>query len=646
MTQHNGSRILTAWRADRERARRPVFVQVRGFDGARNDHITAGFLATNSSIDDDIRSASDRLRGRSRNLAQNNDYMRKFLRMCEVNVVGPHGFIFKSLARDQVGDTARPDNAARDVIERHFGLWSRPGGGCDIARRNSLAGLLKLGIKGAAREGEYLFRKVRGAAARNPYNFALQLLDVDRLDVQRNGEFNGNAVIMGVEIDGYGAPVAYHLLTQHPGALTYVMPRGQRYERVPAEDIFHGFIADRPEQRRGVPWAHTAMTRLEMLGKFQTAALVAARKGAETVGVLERTLDADVPEPGGSPIGERDAATGNVYEESLPGTWDTLPYGYSAKAFDSKYPDQVFGQFVKDALRGVASGLGVAYNGIANDLEGVNYSSIRAGVLEERDCWIELQNWMIEQLVTPIFHEWLSLALLAGAITYPLGSALPAIKLDKFAEHRFIGRRWAWVDPEKDGAANERAVKHGWKTNEQVASEQGFDFHDNLEALAQEQAEAAALGVQLGEPPAPAAPAPAAEPAADPERLAEIAAQRASTDALGAVTLRVLEVLQREAARPVEIRQEAPTIHNEIHVEPTPVTVHNDVQPAAVTTEVRVEPTPVTVNNQVQPTPVTLEATLPPANVTVSLPERVSKTQIERDASGRIKTSTTVEKDA
>jgi lambda family phage portal protein len=647
MTQQNGSRILTAWRAERERSRRPILVQMRGFDGARNDHITAGFLATNSAIDDDIRSASERLRGRSRNLAQNNDYMRKFLRMCEVNVVGPHGFVFKSLARDQVGATSTPDNAARDVIERHFGLWSRPGGGCDITRRHGFAGLCKLAIKGAAREGEYLIRKVRGAAARNPYNFALQLLDVDRLDVQRNGEWQGNAVIMGVEIDSYGAPVAYHLLTQHPGALSYVMPRGQRYERVPASDIFHGFIADRPEQRRGVPWAHTAMTRLEMLGKFQTAALVAARKGAETVGVLERSLDADVPEPGQPPIGERDPATGNTYEESLPGTWDTLPYGYSAKAFDSKYPDAVFGQFVKDALRGVASGLGVAYNGIANDLEGVNYSSIRAGVLEERDCWIELQNWMIEQLVGPAFHEWLSLALIAGAITFPAGAALPASRLEKFAEHRFIGRRWAWVDPDKDGAANERAVKRGWKTNEQVASEQGFDFHDNLEALAQEQAEAERLGVQLGDPPAPA-PAPPAEPPQDPARMAELANQRACADALGAITLRTLEALRIEATRPIELRQEAPTIVNEIHVDPTPVTVHNDVRPSptSVHNEVRVEPTPVTVRNEVQPTPVNLEATLPPLDIKLSLPDRVSKTQIERDASGRIKTSTTVEKDA
>jgi lambda family phage portal protein len=517
-----GSRILTQWRAEQERARaqqrRPIYPVFRGFDGAKQDHLTFGWKATNAAADQDIALALNTLRARSRNLAANNDYMRKFLRMVEINVVGPDGFMFKSLARDyDAKGKELPDVPARDVIERHWRLWGAAGGGADVSKRHSLAGLLKVAAKACARDGEWLIRKINGVAeARNPYAFSLQILDIDRLDVQRNGTHEGNEVRMGVELDARGTPVAYHLLTQHPGSLTYVMPKGQRYERVPAAQILHGFIVDRPEQSRGVPWAHTAMLRLDMLGKFQTAALVAARKGAETVGVLTRTMDADIPPPGGSPLGEVDPATGQAYETSLPGSWETLPAGYGMQPYESKYPDAVFGQFVKDSLRGVASGLGVAYNGIANDLEGVNFSSIRAGVIEERECWIELQNWMIEQLVAPVFKEWLSNALLAGAITFPAGKALPLIKADKFMPHQFIGRRWQWVDPERDAQANILAIKHGWKTREQVAAEQGRDFWDNVESLEIEQKWAADHGVMLGDPPPapPAAPVAAASPAA------------------------------------------------------------------------------------------------------------------------------------
>ena len=127
----------------------------------------------------------------------------------------------------------------------------------------------------AARDGEFLTFRVRDR--RLPYGYALQVLDVDRLDTKHNGEYGNNRIIMGVEVDDVMRPVAYHLLTTHPGDGTYLSRAGQRYERVLARDVFHGGVGDRPEQVRYMPWAHTAMLRLEMLGKFQTAAVVAAR---------------------------------------------------------------------------------------------------------------------------------------------------------------------------------------------------------------------------------------------------------------------------------------------------------------------------------------------------------------------------------
>lgn len=575
--QFTGSRVLAQWNAQRQAARRPVVVQMaRAYDAARQDHLTFGWKATNNSADHDIRMSLERVRARSRDLAQNNDYMRKFLRMVPGNVVGHSGFLFKSLAHDMGADgKPAPDLLARNAIEAALAEWSTPRGGCDVAQRASLTSIIKTAVTACARDGEYLLRKVRGAAARNRFQFALQPLDIDRLDVQKNGEHNGNEVVMGVELDAVRAPVAYHLLTKHPGGITYVTAGGQRYERVPASDIIHGFIADRPEQTRGMPWTHTAIIRLEMLGKFQTAALVAARKGAETVGVLTRDIDAD---PSSPPIGEVDQSTGQAYETSLPGSWETLPAGYTASAFDSKYPDAVFGQFVKDALRGIASGLGVAYNGIANDLENVNYSSIRAGVLEERDTWIELQKLMVEQLVEPVFREWLQMALLAKAITYPAGAALPATQLDKFLPHSFTGRRWPWVDPEKDAQANILAVQRGWTTNEKIAAERGEDFWDNIEAIAQENQHAADQGVTLG----PAVPAPAAAPPPPAPESDEAKAMRLAT----------MAALQREpvinvAAPAVTVNQGDTTLSLPEGLVRVQTDVHTpDIKPAEVNVKV------------------------------------------------------------
>ncbi len=507
-----GSRILNAFVAQRQAQRRGVTVKaVRGYDAARNDNITFGWVGSSASANEDIKAALDLVRKRSRDLAQNNDYMRKFLRMVEVNVVGPHGFRYKNLAADpaaRIGGQAAPDEAARTLIEEHWAKWAAAGM-CEVTGRHSLRDVLKLAVKACARDGEYLLRRVRGRAAGNPYGYALQVLDVDRLDTKHNGEYGNNRIIMGVEVDDVMRPVAYHLLTTHPGDGTYLSRAGQRYERVLARDVFHGGVGDRPEQVRYMPWAHTAMLRLEMLGKFQTAAVVAARKGAETIGVLQQQPDADAPPPGSAALGQQ-GEDGVNYETSLPGQFDTLPAGYELKPFDTKYPSDVFGVFVKDCLRGVASGLMVAYNGLANDLEGVNYSSIRAGVIEERDGWIDLQEWLIAQLVDRMHADWLEMALLKGAITYNNGSALPAAKLDKFSAHKFTGRRWQWVDPRNDAQAAILAVQRGWTTDSQIAAERGSDWWDNIIEQAAEKDHAKNNNVTIGQ----TMPAPAPEPAA------------------------------------------------------------------------------------------------------------------------------------
>lgn len=43
-----------------------------------------------------------------------------------------------------------------------------------------------------------------------------------------------------------------------------------------------------------------------------------------------------------------------------------------------------------------------------------------------------------------------------------------------------------WVDPVKDMNAAAMAVKNGWKTNTDIASDMGTDYGDNLETLERE----------------------------------------------------------------------------------------------------------------------------------------------------------------
>lgn len=476
-----------------------------GFDAAQISRLTASWTTQNVSADQDIYRHLAVLRARSRHLCYNNEFAKKFLQMCSTHIVGPNGFNLQMQIRQADGSL---DQTANTAIETGFWRWARLGV-CELSRKLSFVGLTHLLVKAIARDGEALLRKVYGRSA-NPYGFGLQLLDIDRLDINRNEELrNGNLIKMGVEISPVGAPVAYHLLTKHPGDSVYATYQGVHYERVPAQDIYHLGIPDRPEQTRFVPWMHAAMMRLQNLGGYEEAAVIAARVGAAKMGVWE------TPDGNPEPLGNDKDADGTTISDAEPGQFALAPPGYKLSAWDPDYPHEQYDGFVKACLRGVASGVGVAYNTLANDLEGVNFSSIRSGVLEERDNWMVLQNWLIEAFLVDVFENFLKFALINDRFRLPNGDGLPVTKFDEFNQPQWRGRRWQWVDPEKDVNANVTATKNGLKSRRQIIGEQGGDIEDVWAELAAEEKKAKELGLVLGEPPAPKPPA--VNPAADDE---------------------------------------------------------------------------------------------------------------------------------
>jgi lambda family phage portal protein len=470
------SRVARLWR----RADPPRRAQ-RGFAAARLDRFTAEWLAVSKSINEELRTDLDRLRQRGRELTNNNDYARKFRGMVENNIIGPGGVRLQARIEDAPG---RPDRMANDAVETAWEEWQRE---CDLAGRMHFRDLCENLVGGLPSDGEFLVRMVRGADAGNRFNFALQVIDVDRIDTHYNGTYEGRRVIMGVEVDGYDRALAVHVLSVHPSEAA---GSARQRERVPMENLIHGFKVERAGQVRGIPWMAPGMLSLHHLGGFMLSALLAAEHGANHFGFF---LTPD----GQPPIGLPDETTGQTISTSQPGTFDTLPTGYDFKPFDSKYPSETFGPFVKTALQRVATGWRVAYVSLANDLDGVNYSSIRSGVLEERDRWAADQEWFTKVFMEPVYRAWLDMALLSGAVVASNGSPLPATKKTKFMAHEWQPRRWEWVDPQGDIAAKILMVKAGLMAPQDLAAAMGYDFEDTIKAIAAAQALAAEFGVTL-----------------------------------------------------------------------------------------------------------------------------------------------------
>ena len=447
-------------------------VAKRAFAGAKIDRLTSSWTTTSQSINKDLQAGGKVLRTRARDLSQNNDYARKYLQMCVSNVVGAKGILLQVKAKTAKG---KLDHKSNRRVEQAWMQWSKARN-CSWDARLSFVEMQRLFIESAARDGEVLVRIVRDDSQ---FGLKLQFLDINRLDENLNKNLGNNAQIrMGIEFDNTGKPVAYHLQTNLENTAA-----GARYERIDADNIIHAFIGERAEQIRGATWMATAMTRLNMLGAYEEAELVAARIGASKMGFY-------TSEAGDSFIGEEDDQ-GYLIDSAEPGVFSQLPAGTGFTSFDPTHPTSAFESFNKAILRGIASGLGVAYNSLASDLEGVSYSSIRSGTIEERDQWRVKQNWMTQHFMSRVYDQWLGMQLLNGSI------GMGMTEFDKLSEVRWQAKSWTWVDPLKDIKAATEAINAGIKTASEVIAEQGGDIEDVYEQLAYEQQLAKEKGLNL-----------------------------------------------------------------------------------------------------------------------------------------------------
>ena len=459
--------------------------QRRSFAAAGGGNLVGNWSTADLHINQSLYRSLRTLRARSRDLARNNDYARQFLRMVRTNVVGPSGFGLQVHARMVDG---RLDDAGSSRCEAAFAKWSRREH-CDHVGRLSWTEFQQLWIETIARDGEVLVRRIRG---HGEFGYRLQLIDPALLDETHNDDLPGGARIrMGVEIDRDGRPLAYHLLTSDSADPRRVSANTRQYVRVLAADIWHDYLVEQAGQLRGVPWMSSTLIRQKRLGSFEDAAVAAAEEGAKKLAWL-KTPHGDLA-PLADNGGDQQPTTGTLYSESGDGVhYAGLPPGYELQAWDPKYPDQSFGDFVKATLRGIAAGLGVAYHNLANDLEGVNYSSSRAGILEEREVWKTLQVWMIDRLCARVYSEWLPFAILSGQIETSIDL------VHKWDHAVWQGRRWTWVDPLKDVNASILAIQNGLTSRTRVIRDMG---HDPEEIWAELERERVHLATVLAQAP-------------------------------------------------------------------------------------------------------------------------------------------------
>jgi lambda family phage portal protein len=460
--------VIAEARERRQTQQRVIHVhRQRAIAAGESNRLTADWNSPFTTIDNAIYRQIIQLRARSRERMVNDGFARKMASLYKENVVGPNGFAHQVKLKTRSGNR---DRAKNETIEAIWREWGQPEN-ATVTGQMSLRELSQLLWDYLFRDGEYLVRKVRRRSLAN--GFALQVLEPDALNETRNGRLDtGNIVKMGVEFNAERRPVAYYIRKPSPDLEVYGMATyGTDDDRVPADQILHGFFREYANQTRGIPQLMSVLFELKMLGEFDKAALIASRAGAAKMGFI-----IDENNEGTKHGADDEDENGNHVEELTPALLEQLEPGLKFQGFDPKYPEGLHEPFQKWMLRRITAGGGTAYNTTSGDLEGVNFSSIRAALLEERDHWMNLQNWFIERFLRPVYKAWLEEAWFTGSL--PIGfQEIPVV----LASTRFTGKRWSWVNPQQEMEAKRGELKYFLNSPQDAAAELGRDFEDILE---------------------------------------------------------------------------------------------------------------------------------------------------------------------
>jgi lambda family phage portal protein len=472
----------------------------RTYAGAVINRLTSDWISNGTSADAEIKTSLRKLRDRSRQMVRDNPYAKQAKRTTQINVVG-QGVKLQSQVMTLRGN--KRDDRINKLIEGRWERWTRKDH-CDVAGKNSFHMFEWLAVGALPESGEVVFRIHRRPFGGSKIPLALEIIESDLLDDEYNGAVSakGNEWRMGVEIDRYGRPVQYAFLTRHPGDYWFQGTpdrENRKHVFLPAKDVIHLFVPERPNQHRGVPWFSPVITDAHQLAGYEEAAVVRARSAASLMGFVtspEGELEADDVE------GEQRIS------EFEPGVFKYLDPGQSVVVPDLKSPDAQYEDFVRAKTRRFASGFGCSYETLSRDFSETNYSSSRLSLLEDRDHWKVVQDYLIENFHMRVFREWLDVAVLSGELALPDYELRP----ERYDSPKWLARGWSWVDPLKEVKAYREMEAAGYLTKAQICAQLGGDLDENLQQIARERKAAAELGVQLDADMTPAAPSTPEEP--------------------------------------------------------------------------------------------------------------------------------------
>lgn len=461
------------------RSSRPVIIQAVSYDATRDHNSLRNHWnytdaqSADASLSRDVR---EKIMQRARYEVANNSYAFGVAQTIANNVVGS-GVRMQVLEMDN--DTGVRTDYAKEM-EWAFDAW---------AQEIKLAEKLRAMRFSRVQDGESFGVLYTNKLLLNEVKLDLMPIDAERVQAPTTAT-NDPLNIDGIQLDEWGNPISYHVLTNHPGGTS--IENADEAVDYDANWVIHWYRRTTNEQHRGVSELAACLNLFAQLRRYTESVVTAAETAADLAMVFYTdAMEDEASYSYGDQASTSSAQTDAPFAE-IPfrkGMTLTMPEGWKPSQIKAEQPTTTYADFKRELLGEIGRSLQIPVNIVAGDSAKYNYASGRLDHQEFQKMIRLDQALCRSSVMTPIFRAWFDEWSLVSGHKKADDEPYPPVQwyFDGF-EH---------VDPVKEATAQQIRLMNG-STNLMVeCGKAGYDWEEILTQRAKEVEMMKQLGINV-----------------------------------------------------------------------------------------------------------------------------------------------------
>lgn len=450
-----------------------------------------------------------RTEGRAKDLVRNNGYARGAVQSQKDRVVGSSYKLQLQPIYKLLGIDAKVAAVWASQVEVAFHGWADdPDCWIDAQRKRTFAQILREAVATELVQGECV---VARQWRPSPCGYATCFASVEPERVSNPGGLtslahelilpNGNRLRAGVEIDAWGAAVAYHIRTRHQADLGFATAgEWQRITKVNEfgwRQVIHLFEQESADQTRGFSGMASTLQKLKMMDMQEDLELQQSQLSTAYAMYIKTALGRQRAQEimGASTTNESQA-----HQMAQAGYYGTSGVNVHGVRIPVLLPDDEIGttqphsqpanheQFKDGLMRQNARGWGMSAEEATGDYSKTSYSSARASGQVAWQHVLAVRASIADKLASQIFRLWFDEAIVRGTVTPPPG-------VDYWPDNSTtMGQTFAWltrckwvgagkivIDEYKQAKANETMLGTYQCALPDILAENGLDAETLLD---------------------------------------------------------------------------------------------------------------------------------------------------------------------